>query len=255
MPALGIGNVQAVIGRSTAVEIAQGTPLQTSSLLDGLAGLLQSGERAVAIKVEEFSSVGHKVKPGDWVDVFAVLRKDATEVEDTQARLLLPRKRVLAFGAQLHPAAQSTQEKKDEDPQRRGTEVAARTAVIAVHVEEVNRLILAEQQGQVLLALRSPLDQVQPSAEIWQQTMGVVQAPEIAGAATGGASAMDASLTALTLSALTGVPEAKATATARSVASQPRVGAQRTQTRRNTVPVSGTSVEVVRGTRSETVRY
>ena len=255
VPASGSTNIQSLLGRSTAVEIAEGTPIETGSLLDGLAGLLQPGERAVSIKVEEFSAVGHKIKPGDWVDVFAVLRKDANEVEDTQARLLLPRKRILAFGGQLHPSAQNSLEKKDEQ-NAKPVEAPARTAVVAVKVDEVNRLVLAEQQGQVLLALRSPLDQSEPTEEAWSKAMGMHSTAQPKDASKLGQLAMDTSLEALTLTSLTHTSEVKPShSQASSGVSRGRNDGVRVQPRRIAPVQKGTEVEVMRGTRSETVRY
>lgn len=240
LPPQGFGVASLVVGRSAAVEIAQGAPVLSGSLLEGLAGLLAAGERAVSIKVDEASAVGHKLKPGDWVDVFAVLRRDSQEVDASQALMLLPKKQVLAYGAHIQGEPPA-----DDKKSQGGQSAAARTAVIAVQVEEVNRLLLAEQQGQVLLALRSPLDQYEPSADKLKQFAGLNVATDSHPTVSKEVAALDASLTALTMAQLAQQAVAKTKVSA-SPAKTPTARAVR---------ASGMPVEVIRGTRKETVRY
>ena len=168
-------HASAVVGRVITQPLVEGEVVTANMLLSGMAGQLQAGERAIAIKVDEATAVGHKLQPGDWVDVLVVFRKDGQEVMDTQSRRLLERKRVLAYGMQVdvpqpviqQPTTAASEEEKAikgvgkatlaSEPVRNNT---ARTAVLAVHVDEINALLLAERQGQVMLALRSPLEPV-----------------------------------------------------------------------------------------------
>jgi pilus assembly protein CpaB len=250
MPANGFGNASMVVGRSTSVELAQGTPVAAHSLLDGLAGMLMVGERAVSIKVDEASAVGHKLQPGDWVDVFAVFRRDSQEVDTTQARMLLPRKKVLAYGAQLQTLPQGDGKKKEEAKSAdRQNPPVARTAVIAVPVEEVNRLLLAEQQGQVLLALRSPLDQHEPSSDKLKHIAGLGVVALLHQDVSKESAALDASLTALTMADLAKDTAAKATLSVKQA--QP---ASVTRTHVRAAP-GGANVEVIKGVRKETLKY
>lgn len=250
MPANGFGNASMVVGRSTSVELAQGTPVAAHSLLDGLAGMLMVGERAVSIKVDEASAVGHKLQPGDWVDVFAVFRRDSQEVDTTQARMLLPRKKVLAYGAQLQTLPQGDGKKKEEAKSAdRQNPPVARTAVIAVPVEEVNRLLLAEQQGQVLLALRSPLDQHEPSSDKLKHIAGLGVVAPLHQDVSKESAALDASLTALTMADLAKDTAAKATLSAKQA--QP-ASVRRTHVR---AAPGGANVEVIKGVRKETLKY
>lgn len=250
MPANGFGNASMVVGRSTSVELAQGTPVEARSLLDGLAGMLMVGERAVSIKVDEASAVGHKLQPGDWVDVFAVFRRDSQEVDTTQARMLLPRKKVLAYGAQLQTLPQGDGKKKEEAKSAdRQNPPVARTAVIAVPVEEVNRLLLAEQQGQVLLALRSPLDQHEPSSDKLKHIAGLGVVAPLHQDVSKESAALDASLTALTMADLAKDTAAKATLSVKQA--QP-ASVRRTHVR---AAPGGANVEVIKGVRKETLKY
>lgn len=221
-----------VLGRTLAQPAAEGDPVIASRLLGGIAAGLQAGERAVAIKVDESSAVGHKLAPGDWVDVLVVLRKDSQEVDATQARQLLARKRVLAYGSQMEGAAG-----KDSADEAARPGQPPRTAVLAVQAQEVNALLLAERQGQVLLALRNPLDREDAPSRVAVPSTEVVVLEQLARTAPG--RALPPSQTASLLTAHHGLPPAAR-----------RPGGEGSPPR-----ATGLAVEVLRGNRSETVHY
>ncbi|MDH0050699.1 Flp pilus assembly protein CpaB [Comamonas terrigena] len=221
-----------VLGRTLAQPAAEGDPVIASRLLGGIAAGLQAGERAVAIKVDESSAVGHKLAPGDWVDVLVVLRKDSQEVDATQARQLLARKRVLAYGSQMEGAAG-----KDGADEAARTGQPPRTAVLAVQAQEVNALLLAERQGQVLLALRNPLDREDAPSRAAVPSTEVVVLEQLARTAPGRALLL--SQTPSLLTAHHGLPPAAR-----------RPGGEGSPPR-----ATGLAVEVLRGNRSETVHY
>jgi pilus assembly protein CpaB len=140
-------------GRVPLVDIEQGTPVLEGQLSSGLADAVKPGERAVAVRIDEAGSVGERIMPGNLVDVFFTLKRDGggiegrAEITRSQARLLLSRVRVLAFG----DAARS----RGDSDQRA---VHAHTAVLAVPTADVDRLALADRAGNLLLALRNPSD-------------------------------------------------------------------------------------------------
>ncbi|MHA6891836.1 Flp pilus assembly protein CpaB [Ralstonia pseudosolanacearum] len=159
-PADGFSEVNKVVGREPIVPIGIGVPLIGSQLSSGLALQVAPGQRAVAITVDEVVGVGNRVMPGDYVDVFLVLRKDGQEIDDSKARLLLPHLRVLAFG----PLAVNEGEQKPADAGTATRRVdQARTAVLAVPVESVSQLAISQQSGRLLLALRNPSDEAEPT--------------------------------------------------------------------------------------------
>ncbi|ALF90603.1 MULTISPECIES: Flp pilus assembly protein CpaB [Ralstonia solanacearum species complex] len=127
-PADAFADAGKVVGREPITPIGTGVPLIGSQLSSGLALQVAPGQRAVAITVDEVVGVGNRVMPGDYVDVFLVLRKDGQEIDDSKARLLLPHLRVLA-----------------------------------VPVESVSQLAIAHQSGRLLLALRNPSDDAEPT--------------------------------------------------------------------------------------------
>ena len=93
-------STEPVLGRTTVVALQADSPLFEQQLLNGLALQIEPGQRAVAIAVKDTMAAGHHVRPGDFVDVFFTLEGKADQTDiDTQARLLLARSRVLAYGA------------------------------------------------------------------------------------------------------------------------------------------------------------
>lgn len=159
----------AVAGSVPAMDIGAGMPLSEQLMSGGLSLKVAEGERAVAIRVDEVIGVGNRVRPGDFVDVFLILKRDSTEIDRTKARLLLSRKKVLAYGfssVDAMPSTQGQQAQPGQPPANAGgRNDNARTAVLAIPLDEVNQLALATTGGQLLLALRNPTDGELPDAK------------------------------------------------------------------------------------------
>lgn len=249
-PAGALKDTAAAEGRVPVFDLGEGTPLLEAHLVSGLALRLAEGERAMAIKADEIMGVGNKVRPGDFVDVFFVLKTDSREIDRSQVRMLLARKRVLAFGSASVdglPSASEAQAGKGQ-PQRAE---AARTAVLAVPIEEVNRLALGEASGRLLLALRHPSDLSMPDASLFAELPTLLQpaAPKAGEPRRGPLQGLDhaqAGLTVLDLASggTKGVrPQVTAVTTrAPGAFTPPR-------------PKAGTEVEVIRGDKRETLNY
>ncbi|TWG81805.1 pilus assembly protein CpaB [Cupriavidus gilardii J11] len=151
---------EALVGRVPRVDVGANVPVLDSHLSAGLAAQVPDGERAVAVAVDEVIGVGHRVRPGDFVDVFVVLRRDSMEVADSQARLLLSRLRVLAYGgAAIDEAAHGNGVDGAGAARRDG----ARTAVLTVPLAQVGTLAMAQQAGRLVLALRNPDEALSPA--------------------------------------------------------------------------------------------
>ncbi len=119
----------------------------TSAL--GLSFLVPEGMRAVTVAVDEVSGVGWLVKPGDRVDVLGTFELPNNV---TVARIVLQDVELLAIGSQVVPEEEPTpaegEGKKATQPKRQTT------ATLAVTPEEAQKLILADTQGKLRLALR-----------------------------------------------------------------------------------------------------
>lgn len=180
-----------LVGQTTALALPAEAPLFEQHLIRGLALQLEPGQRAVSIPVSEAMAAGHRVRPGDFVDVYFTLDGSSSQTPvDTQTRLLLARSRVLAYGGasvENPPLTDAQRRAQQEQAQqdssgvtasgRRSSAAAredasarpenARTAVLAVPLEDVERLTLAEKYGQLTLALRHPDDEALPDPSLF----------------------------------------------------------------------------------------
>ncbi len=167
-PGRSFENAAEVVGQIPVTDIDVGVPLLQTHLSGGLASQVGEGERAVAINIDEAIGVGYRVKPGDFVDVFVVFKQDSNEITPSQSRLLLSRLRVLAAGA-----SSVNEDAAKTDSATRGP---ARTAVLAVPIDDINTLNLAQNAGRLTLALRNPKDEAVPSASLFPALPPVLHA-------------------------------------------------------------------------------
>lgn len=236
-------------GRVPVIDLGEGSPLLQNQLVSGLALRVSEGERAVAIKADEIMGVGNKVQPGDFVDVFLMLKSDAKDIDRSQARLLLSRKRVLAYGSASVDGLPSKMDKNGAAQQAQRAE-AARTAVLAVPVDDINRLTLAENSGRLLLALRNPNDMLEPDPKLFAELPTALQPPppkagEPRRLPLEGLDRAQAGVT--TADFVTGGKPGASRA--------PAIAAVRTPAARTGESRGGLKVEVIRGDRSETINY
>lgn len=164
LPANGFSNNQLLIGEVLRVDVPAGDPITRGMLAQGLATHLNEGERAISIAIDEVAGAVNRIEPGDMVDVFFTMDKDR-EIDNTQARLLLSRTRVLAYGAQ---SVDGPEAGASDDNKRQNTQATApRTAMLAVPLAHVNELLLATRNGKLQLALRAPSDMALPDTALF----------------------------------------------------------------------------------------
>lgn len=251
-PAGAFQEVATAAGRVPVFDLSEGSPLMENQLVSGLALRVEEGERAVAIKADEIMGVGNKIQPGDFVDVFITLKSDSKDVDRSQARLLLSRKRVLAFGsASVDGLPSKTADKQQQQAQR--TE-APRTAVLAVPVDDVNRLTIGDTTGRLMLALRNPNDMAEPDPKLFADLPTALQPASLRPgeprrAPLEGLDRAQAGLTAIDL-----VTGGKATA-GRPALTEARAISTGTRAPQSGTARGGLQVEVIRGDRSETMSY
>jgi len=250
-PAGAFQEVATATGRVPVIDLSEGSPLMDNQLVSGLALRVGEGERAVAIKADEIMGVGNKIQPGDFVDVFITLKSDGKDVDRSQARLLLSRKRVLAFGsASVDGLPSRTTDKQQQQAQR--TE-APRTAVLAVSVDDVNRLTIGDATGRLMLALRNPNDVAEPDPKLFADLPTALQPASVRPgeprrASLEGLDRAQAGLTTADLVTGGKVTAGRPVTEARAISSgtrTPQPGSAR----------GGLQVEVIRGDRSETMSY
>ena len=168
--------VNAVAGDVPLVDIPADTKITANLLAHGVAMELKPGERALAVPVDELSSAGNRVLPGDYVDVFLSLKPNVAggyggKKETTQTRLLLSRLHVLAYGSRDLPQPKTAADTANASDKAKtaGNPPPPRTAVLAVPLGEVDRLLLGTQDGKLSLALRHPEDTGKPDSSLFPQ--------------------------------------------------------------------------------------
>ncbi len=162
LPADCIRNGDDLIGRVTKKSIAAGSPILPSMLAPlgtppGLNALLKPGYRGISVKIDESSSVGYLLKPGDWVDVLAISQERGEGREKKYAsKIILQQIQVGAVGQQL-----GTREADDES----GGAGPAKTVTLLVKTDQATTLHEAQARGKISLTLRGPDDNRMTNAE------------------------------------------------------------------------------------------
>lgn len=138
-----------LIGKAPTSPIAAGETVLERHFLPGslLSRSVRSGERAIAVKVDEVIGSGGLVQPGDYVDVLLYLRASGKELPKTSAQVVLRHVRVLAYGdAVIGAAGAPTGDEDARAPKER-------SAVLAVPLEAAPALMLAASAGSLRLAV------------------------------------------------------------------------------------------------------
>ncbi len=152
-----------LVGRVVRTQIPKGVPVIEEMLAApgtpaGMSSLVPSGYRAVAVRVDEYTSVGGFLKPGCRVDVAAVMNvRTPGAGSQTISRVILQDVTVGAVGQSL----------TGEDDTKAAS--VSRSVTLLVKPEEVPVLNLAATQGQIRLALRHYEDNASQAANIATQ--------------------------------------------------------------------------------------
>lgn len=166
---LGFSSPQEVIGRVVNSNIESGATLLMNNFqqLGPAAELLKSGERAVAIKVDEVAGVGGFIKPGDYVDVLLFAHDERDTKRNSIAQVVLSNLRVISYGEEIQnddksndaattgtTSAASSIKNPLEGQSKPKASNTARSAVLVVKDADTSKLMLAASIGQLRLALR-----------------------------------------------------------------------------------------------------
>jgi len=130
-----------------------------------LSSLVQPGNRAVSIQMSDEDSSIALIKPGDYVDVFAVLQQGGSAMNGFMGNIqtvggqqfavvLLQRVLVLATGQNTSPDTLDSKDAKD-----RYYSKSDNLLTLSLTVTEAQLLSLAQQKGRIAVAVRNPEDQ------------------------------------------------------------------------------------------------
>lgn len=148
------GKKDEVIGMITTAPLIQGEQVLKKKIVapgevkNGLAYAVPQGKRAITVAVDEVSGVSGFIKPGDRIDVAAVINlpEPGAQKEQPFSLVVLQNLQVLAAGKVL------------EDRTNGSNAAEYKTVTLAVTVEQSRPLLLADQKGTIRLMLRSPVD-------------------------------------------------------------------------------------------------
>lgn len=150
-----MSSVDLVVGRVAGKAIPQNVPILKSMLApegtpEGIEGRIPPGYRAVAVKIDEATSAGYNLQPGDWVDVIVVMDVETgvRGKKDTLAEVILQRVQIAAIGQGTSEQTESTG----------GKVKPAKSATILVKQEDAPKLHLAGTRGKITLVLRGSGD-------------------------------------------------------------------------------------------------
>ncbi len=138
-------------GRVVLANLKKNEPIMESKLAPrdiktgGVSAVMDPQKRAMAVKVNEVVGLPGFVKPGDRVDVMVTFDRPGSANDSKITKVVLENALVLATGTQMERVA-------DEEPK------AVKVITLEVSLEEAEKLAMAENGGQIRLALRSPLN-------------------------------------------------------------------------------------------------
>jgi pilus assembly protein CpaB len=137
-----------VLGRGLVASVVENEPLTDRKLAPAKAGCglppsIQTGKRAISVKVNEVIGVAGFVVPGAQVDVLVTIRQE----RQTTSRVVVSNVQVLTAGTSY-----------DQEKAKDGKPVPTTVVTLMVAPSDAERIALAAAEGQILLTLRNPLD-------------------------------------------------------------------------------------------------
>ncbi len=168
LPAGVVRDKQQIVGRVVDLDAVAGLPILESMLLppgERVRVVPKPGFRAVAVKVDESSGVDGHLEPGCYVDVSATVRIRRNHRTELAARTILENVQVLAVGPRITPQTGKAADEKDKGAGRN----TVRAVTLSVRPEDVQKLLLAEQEGKIKLSLRNADERgpaLEPEAEV-----------------------------------------------------------------------------------------
>jgi pilus assembly protein CpaB len=145
----GFTSVNEVVERGLIGSVVENEPLVESKLAPKAAGAglppsIPSGMRAMSVRVNEVIGVAGFVVPGTRVDLMVVVGGQRGE---GVAHMVTSNVQVIAAGTRL-----------DQDKPKDGKPIPSTVVTLLVSPEDAERIALAQSEGQIMLALRNPMD-------------------------------------------------------------------------------------------------
>jgi pilus assembly protein CpaB len=163
-----VTSLDRIAGMITVVPISQGEQITLNKLSTqkgisaggGLAELTPVGKRAITIAVDNIASLAGMIRPGDYVDVIAMIPVPVQTADGKQAAQaavmpLFQNVLVLAVGTETSavPAAQPESRYKKQEAKEPSPLIT-----LALASQEASLIAFVQEQGKIRLTLRSPAD-------------------------------------------------------------------------------------------------
>jgi pilus assembly protein CpaB len=153
MPPGAIRDVKEAVDHILTSRVLEGEPLLPGKLAardagNGLAALIPSNMRAIAVRVDDVVGVAGFIHPDDRVDVIVTIHPVRNGGEsETTSKVILQNVKVLAVGKEL-----------EVNERNRNQANPATVATLLVNPEESEKLALSATEGRLMLTLRSWTD-------------------------------------------------------------------------------------------------
>jgi pilus assembly protein CpaB len=144
--------IEDVLGRGATAQLVTNEPVTERKLAPkeaggGLPPTIPAGMRAMSVKVNDVIGVAGFTVPGTRVDVLVTVRDGAGGNQSSISRAVLNNIQVLAAGTKF-----------DQDQSKNGQPIKTAVVTLLVTPPDAEKLALAQNEGQIVLALRNPLD-------------------------------------------------------------------------------------------------
>ena len=155
-----VTSLDRVSGLITIAPISKGEQVTLNKLTNtnrvqggSLAGITPAGKRAISISIDSLALLGGMVKPGDYVDVIALLEvptmgSDGQQSKQIAVLSLFQNVLILAVGQNTGGAAAA------ESSNTSGSSMVT----LALTPQEASFIAFVQEQGRIRLTLRSPAD-------------------------------------------------------------------------------------------------
>lgn len=187
-----VTSLDRIAGMVTVAPISKGEQISLSKLVNekrsgsggDLAGVTPSGKRAITIVADNIASLSGMVKPGDYVDVLAILPipsqgQNGQVTAQTAVIPLFQNVLVLAVGQNTGGVTRSGSRYSESTPAApSGRENALIT--LALGPQESNLVAFVQEQGKMRLVMRSPADaKIEPMAPAsWETLFQYISPPK-----------------------------------------------------------------------------
>lgn len=148
-------NKEIILGQPARYNLQKGQPLLWSDIgkgEGGLSSMLNPGERALTLSVDEISGIAGALKPNDRVDILGIFEIGGKSI----TKILMQNVTILMVGSNLSHG--ENKEDAETNLAKSLLQGPYSSITVAVTPEEAEILTFAQERGKLILALRGQTD-------------------------------------------------------------------------------------------------